>query len=217
MHRFSLSTLVGALALAGGFLSFAAGAADARTLRLVAIGDSLVDGYMLNEGQGFVPRLQVALRNSGYDVVVGDEGIFGEKASGGLRHLDSIIRAGADAVILELGANDMLRGVDPGTTYSALDQMLTKLEQAHIPVLLTGMIAAPDGMFMFVPHRGQAYIDQFNGIYATLAARHPVIFYPFFLDARRPTARCSFGITSIRTPPAFRRSSGGCCRACRSS
>ncbi len=101
-------------------------------------------------------------------------GVSGDTASGGLARLDWSVPEGTDAVILELGANDMLRGVDPQVTKAALDQILGKLAARHIPVLLAGMQAAPN--------LGADYARDFDAIYPALASTHSVVFYPFFLD-----------------------------------
>ena len=152
----------------------AAGAAAAKPIRLLAFGDSLTAGYGLPPGQGFAPKLEAALRKQGRDVTVVDGGVSGDTTSGGLARLDWTLGDGADAVILELGANDMLRGVDPKVPDANLDKMLATLKAKHIPVLLAGMHTPPS--------MGREYSDAFDAIYPELARRHGVPLYPFFLN-----------------------------------
>jgi len=156
-----------------GLILFA-GAAKAETIRLVALGDSLSAGYELAPGESFPAQLEAALKASGRDVAVANAGVSGDTASGGLSRLDWAIPEGTQGVILELGANDALRGVDPSITERALDQILAALAERDIPVLLAGMIAPPN--------MGPDYAEAFNPIYARLAAKHDAILYPFFLE-----------------------------------
>ncbi len=151
-----------------------AASATAKPVRLLAFGDSLTAGYGLPPGQGFVPKLEAALRKQGHDVTVVDGGVSGDTTSGGLARLDWTLGDGADAVILELGANDMLRGVDPKIPDANLDTMLAAFRDKHIPVLLAGMHTTPS--------MGREYSDKFDAIYPTLARRYHVALYPFFLD-----------------------------------
>ena len=162
---------------AGLMLALAAGgaaSAAAKPIRLLAFGDSLTAGYGLPPGQGFAPRLEAALRKQGHDVTVVDDGVSGDTTTGGLARLDWTLGDGADAVILELGANDMLRGVDPKVPDANLDKMLATFKDKHIPVLLTGMRATPS--------LGRDYAVTFDAIYPALARKYGVALYPFFLD-----------------------------------
>ena len=159
--------------LAGSVVSGAAPAA-AKPVRLVAFGDSLMAGYQLSDADGFAPRLQAALRAQGHDVTVINAGVSGDTTGDGLARLDWTLGGGADAVILELGANDMLRGLDPKISEDNLAKMLASLRAKHIPVLLAGMRAAPS--------LGQRYEAAFNAIYPALAERYGVPLYPFFLQ-----------------------------------
>jgi acyl-CoA thioesterase-1 len=143
-------------------------------IHIVALGDSLTAGYGLPDKDGFVPRLQAALTNKGVAVEIANAGVSGDTASDGLARLDWSVPQGTDAVIVELGANDMLRGIKPETTRDALDQILQRLTARHIAVMLAGMRAAPN--------LGADYGQAFNGIYAALAAKYGVVLYPFFLD-----------------------------------
>jgi acyl-CoA thioesterase-1 len=146
----------------------------AEPIQIVGFGDSLMAGYDLPPGQGFTDRLQAALRAKGHDVAVADAGVSGDTTSSGLARLDWSVPAGTDLVILELGGNDMLRGIDPALVEKNLDMMLARLRDRHIPVLLVGMVAAPN--------LGHAYGEAFGAIYPRLARKYGAILYPFFLD-----------------------------------
>ncbi|WP_027169707.1 arylesterase [Mesorhizobium sp. WSM3224] len=148
--------------------------ARADTFTIVGFGDSLTAGYGLGPGQGFTDRLQAALRAKGLDVTVANAGVSGDTTSGGLSRLDWSVPDGTRLVILELGANDMLRGVAPDIAENNLDAMLAKLKQRNIPALLAGMRAAPN--------LGADYQKTFDTIYPRLAAKYAVPLYPFFLD-----------------------------------
>jgi acyl-CoA thioesterase-1 len=147
--------------------------AEAKTVKIVALGDSLTAGLGLAESAAFPAKLTRALKAKGINATVANAGVSGDTASGGLERLDWSVPPGTDAVILELGANDMLRGVDPKVTKSALTQIINKLEARHIPVLLAGMKA--------LRNLGNDYVHAFDGIYPALASTHNVVFYPFFL------------------------------------
>jgi acyl-CoA thioesterase-1 len=162
-----------ATALAVVAWALAPGAAAARSVKIVALGDSLTAGFGLAENAAFPARLAEALHARGIAVSVANAGVSGDTASGGLQRLDWSVPPGTDAVILELGANDMLRGIDPRVTKSALATILHKLNARHIPVLLAGMKASPN--------MGIDYVHAFDNIYPALASTHRVVFYPFFL------------------------------------
>ncbi len=155
-------------------LGLAAVPAEARTLRVVALGDSLTAGYGLPPGAAFPDVLARALKAHGWNVDVVNAGVSGETATDGLARYDWSVRAGTDALIVELGANDMLRGLDPGAAEAALAQILAKARAAHVATLLTGMRAAPN--------LGADYQRRFDAIYPDLAKRFGVALYPFFLD-----------------------------------
>jgi len=144
---------------------------------VLAFGDSLTAGYGLDQGLGFAPQLQATLRRHGIAATVVDGGVSGDTSEAGKARLgwtlDGLERK-PDLVILELGANDMLRGLDPGLTENNLDTMLVELRRRQIPVLLAGMRAAPN--------LDPAYVARFDAIYPALATRHGVRSYPFFLD-----------------------------------
>jgi acyl-CoA thioesterase I len=151
------------------------GPGQARTLRLLVIGDSLTAGFGLPQGQGFAPRLETALKARGHDVPVIDAGVSGDTSAGGLARLDWAMADRPDAVLLELGANDGLRGLPPGRMQSNLAAILDRLAARGIPVLLAGMLAPPN--------HGADYGREFAAVFESLARERPdVIFYPFFLD-----------------------------------
>lgn len=145
-----------------------------RPLRIAVLGDSLTAGYGLPAGAAFPARLQAALRAKGHAVEILDAGVSGDTASGGLSRLDWSIADGTDAVIVELGANDALRGIDPKVTRAALDGILRRLKERRMAVLLTGM-RAPRNL-------GEDYGKSFDAIYPELAQAHGVPLYPFFLE-----------------------------------
>jgi acyl-CoA thioesterase-1 len=146
----------------------------AEPLPVVGFGDSLMAGFGLGPGEGFTDRLQAALRAKGHDVAVANAGVSGDTTSGGLARLDWSVPDGTKLVVLELGANDMLRGVDPALVEQNLDAMLSRLKARRIPVVLVGMVAAPN--------LGHAYGEQFGAIYPKLAEKYGATLYPFFLD-----------------------------------
>ena len=145
-----------------------------RPVNIVVLGDSLSAGLGLPVEDAFPAKLAEALKAKGVAVTITNAGVSGDTASGGLGRLDWSVPAGTDAVIVELGANDVLRGLDPGLTKTALDTILRKLAARHIAVLLAGMRAPPN--------MGAEYARAFDAIYPALASTHPVVFYPFFLD-----------------------------------
>ena len=152
----------------------AASPVAARTIRLVVLGDSLTAGLGLPPGKAFPDRLQAALRARGWDVDVLNAGVSGDTAVDGLARYDWAVPANADALIVELGANDMLRGLEPEATKKALSAILDKARAARLPTLIAGMRAAPN--------LGAEYDRAFDAIYPALAKGHDVALYPFFLD-----------------------------------
>jgi len=165
--------ILAALLLVAG-LAFGAGRASADPLRIVGFGDSLMAGYGLDTGQSFPEKLQKALATAGHDVVIENAGVSGDTTSGGLSRLDWSVPDGTDLVILELGANDMLRGIAPDLTRRNLDAMIARLKERGIAVLLVGMRAAPN--------LGIDYQSAFDAIYPELAKKYDLVLYPFFLD-----------------------------------
>ena len=143
-------------------------------MKIVVLGDSLSAGFGLTVQDAFPAKLADALRSKGIAATVADAGVSGDTSNGGLERLDWSVPDGTDAVIVELGANDALRGIDPRLTRQALDAILKRLQDRHIAVLLAGM-KAPRNM-------GTDYTQDFDAIYPALASAYPVVFYPFFLD-----------------------------------
>ncbi len=147
--------------------------AAARTLKLVALGDSLTAGYELPQDAAFPVVLEAALRRAGYEVSVVNAGVSGNTAAQGLARLDWSVPDGTDGVILELGANDMLQGLDPDRTREVLDRIIAALAARHVKVLIAGMLASPN--------LGAEYQTAFDRIYPELAAKYRAPLYPFFL------------------------------------
>lgn len=155
-------------------LPIAAGAAPG-PVRLLVLGDSLAAGYGLPAADGFQAQLAAALRARGHAVQIVDGAVSGDTTAGGLARLDWALADGADAAIVELGANDGLRGIDPRSTEANLAAILDALAARHIPVLLTGMLAPPN--------LGADYGAAFDAVFPRLAAARPgLVFDPFFLE-----------------------------------
>jgi len=146
----------------------------AKPIKMVVLGDSLSAGYGLPGPAAFPIRLQKALEAKGIKVEMSNAGVSGDTASGGRERLDWSVPDGTDAVIVELGANDALRGIDPAVTRAALSDIITKLQARKIAVLLCGMLAPPN--------YGSEYAAKFNAIYPDLSKSLGVRLYPFFLD-----------------------------------
>ncbi len=158
-------------ALASPVIAQAQGTAP---LKLVALGDSLSAGYNLPQEAAFPAVLEKALRAKGYKVEVANAGVSGDTASAGLDRLDWSVPDGTDGVIVELGANDMLRGLDPAVTRQAIEAIVERLKARNIPVMLAGMYASRN--------LGPEYIAKFDTIYSDIAKKHDLVLYPFFLD-----------------------------------
>lgn len=148
--------------------------AQQHVVQLVGFGDSLMAGYQLASSESYTAQLEAALKAKGHDVVVTNAGVSGDTTSGGLARVDWSVPDGTHGVILELGANDALRGIAPEETEKNLDSILARLKERGIAVLLVGIMAPPN--------MGGDYAERFNGIYARLAEKHDVPLYPFFLD-----------------------------------
>jgi acyl-CoA thioesterase-1 len=156
-----------------GTAAVSAAAADG-PVKIVVLGDSLSAGLGLPVEFAFPAKLAAALKAKGIAVTIANAGVSGDTASGGLGRLDWSVPDGTEAVILELGANDALRGLDPNLTKAALDTILSRLSARHIPVLLAGMLA-PRNL-------GPEFARSFDAIFPALASAHGSVFYPFFLD-----------------------------------
>ena len=151
---------------------------------VLAFGDSLSAGYQLKPGESFPAQLQVALVKAGRNVTVKNAGVSGDTSTAGRARLNWVLaglKTKPDLVILELGANDMLRGQDPAIAKANLDAMLSELGKRKIPVILAGMRASPN--------LGATYVKQFDAMYGALAAKHKVRLYPFFLDGVAATPK----------------------------
>ena len=162
-------------------------------LEIVALGDSLTAGYRLGPKEGFVPQLEAWLAaNSGTEIRVHNAGVSGDTSAGGRARLTWSLSAAKkgypDLVILELGANDMLRAINPSQTRANLTAIMEELAKRQIPVLIAGMMATPN--------LGAAYAEEFNPIYPSLAAKYGASLYPFFLDgvAAKPELNLDDGI-----------------------
>ncbi len=147
---------------------------DGKPVKLVAFGDSLTAGLGLPDGASFPAKLEAALRAKGYKITVVNAGVSGDTVADGLARLDWSIPQDADAVIVELGANDALRGLDPKATRTGLDEIVKRLRQRNVAVMLAGMYA-PRNL-------GPDYVAQFDPIYPDLAKSYDLPLYPFFLD-----------------------------------
>jgi acyl-CoA thioesterase-1 len=151
-----------------------ANTATAAPIKILALGDSLTAGFGLTEADGFCPQLEKALKGAGHDVQVVDGGVSGDTTADALARLDWSLADKPDVVIVELGGNDALRGLDPAQAKANLDAILTRLQKQRRVVLLAGM-KAPRNL-------GKDYDAAFDAMYPELAARHGVALYPFFLD-----------------------------------
>jgi acyl-CoA thioesterase-1 len=160
-------------------------AAKAAPLRMVVLGDSLVAGYQLKASDAFPAQLERALKARGYDVEVMNAGVSGDTTADGLARVRWAVPGQTDAVIVELGANDALRGLDPGRARASLDSIIKIVKAGGAEVLLAGMQA---------PHNwGEDYVKAFDAIYPVLAAKHGVLLYPFFLDGIALDAKLNLG------------------------
>ncbi len=166
MLKFVIGLCVGLLMMGG--------AAMAQPLTILALGDSLTAGYGLAPNEAFPVKLEAALKAKGHDVTVVNAGVSGDTAADGAARLDWALTDDVRAAIVELGANDMLRGLPPAQAEEAIGRILARLKDKNIPVLLAGM-RAPANM-------GPDYQKQFDGMYQRLADKYGALLYPFFLD-----------------------------------
>jgi acyl-CoA thioesterase I len=161
-----------AIFLFAALLTISRASADTKTI--LALGDSLTAGYGLDPGSAFPARLEQALKAKGHDVTIINAGVSGDTAAQGEARLDWSLTDDVDAVIVELGANDALRGLDPAQAEASLSTVLQNLKQRGLPVLLAGMKAPPN--------LGPDYVASFDAIYPRLAQANGALLYPFFLD-----------------------------------
>jgi len=169
-----IAVLMLALMTVAGPASAPAWADATKPVKLVVLGDSLSAGLGLPAQEAFPAKLQKALQAKGIDIDMTNAGVSGDTASGGRDRLDWSVPDGTEGVIVELGANDALRGIDPDVTRSALTEIVQRLKARKIPVMLCGMLAPPN--------YGADYAARFNSIYPDLAKKFDVPLYPFFLD-----------------------------------
>jgi acyl-CoA thioesterase-1 len=165
---------VAAFFIVWSLMALGTSARAAAPIRLMVLGDSLTAGYGLPHEDGFQAQLAKALAAQGHEVRIIDAAVSGDTSAGGLARLDWALGDGADAAIVELGANDMLRGLDPGQMETNLASILDTLAARHIPVLLTGMLA--------LPNLGADYGKAFKAAFDRLGTRKGVIYDPFFLE-----------------------------------
>jgi acyl-CoA thioesterase-1 len=199
-HEFTVRFAVKLTFIASACLLLISQPAYADKKVIVVLGDSLVAGYGLAPGEAFPEQLDKLLKTKGHDVDVVNAGVSGDTTADGLARLDWSLGDKTDAVILELGANDALRGISPKVTAENLEKIVAKLRQRNIEILLAGMKAPPN--------MGNEYVNEFDAIYPNLAKKYDLIFYPFFLqgvvanpqlnqaDGMHPTAQ---GIVKITT------------------
>lgn len=166
----------------------AASAQTQRAVRIVAFGDSLTAGFRLAPGEAFPVKLEKALRARGHSVEVANAGVSGDTTAAGLARLDWAVPDGTDIVILEFGANDALRGIDPAVARRNLDTMITRLKAKRARILLAGMHAPRNW--------GDDYVRRFDAIFPDLAREHGLTLYPFFLEgvALRPELNLDDGL-----------------------
>jgi acyl-CoA thioesterase-1 len=169
----TFKALAGAI-IAAVLLVSVAVRADAGTIDIVGFGDSLMAGYELPPEDAFPARLEKLLKGKGHDVTIANAGVSGDTTADGLARIDWSIPDGTEGVILELGANDALRGLSPAESRANLEAAIMRLKERNIPILLVGILAPPN--------MGEDYARQFNAIYKDLAAKHGLILYPFLLD-----------------------------------
>lgn len=166
-----------------------AGMAQAETVTVAALGDSLTAGYGLNQGEGFVPQLEAWLQAQGAEVVVVNAGVSGDTTAGGLSRVDWTLTPEVDAMIVALGGNDYLRGLDPAVSQANLDGILAAGQNAGVKMLLVGLTVGGN--------YGLEYKRAFEAMYATLAAKYNVPLYPDFASGLRAAAGMQEGVAEF--------------------
>ena len=155
------------------FISFVVNTAHSKTTKVIVFGDSLIAGYGLLKEDGFVNQLQNKINHSKINLKLTNSGISGETSTGLLNRFKWVLEEEYDAVIISIGANDALRGINPIITYRNIENILIYLKKNKIPTMLIGM-KAPSNL-------GKEYVNEFNAIYPNLSKKYDVFFYPFFL------------------------------------
>ena len=155
------------------FISFVINIAHSKTTKVIVFGDSLIAGYGLLKEDGFVNQLQNKINHSKINLKLTNSGISGETSTGLLNRFKWVLEEEYDAVIISIGANDALRGINPTITYRNIENILIYLKKNKIPTMLIGM-KAPSNL-------GKEYVNEFNAIYPNLSKKYNVFFYPFFL------------------------------------
>ena len=155
------------------FISFVVNIAHSKTTKVIVFGDSLIAGYGLLKEDGFVNQLQNKINHSKINLKLTNSGVSGETSTGLLNRFKWVLEEEYDAVIISIGANDALRGINPIITYRNIENILIYLKKNKIPTMLIGM-KAPSNL-------GKEYVNEFNAIYPNLSKKYDVFFYPFFL------------------------------------
>ena len=162
------------IVICAALLSASFAQAQDKPIQIVGLGDSLMAGYQLPPSDSYTAQLEAALKAKGINVTITNAGVSGDTSSGGLARAEWSVPDGTDGVILELGANDALRGISPADTEKNLEAIITGFKKRNIPVLLVGIMAPPN--------MGDDYGKRFNPIYEQLAKKHGLPLYPFFLE-----------------------------------
>jgi acyl-CoA thioesterase-1 len=180
--------IITATLICGGLHGVPPVVAKDKAVHIVAFGDSLIAGYGLPPGSDFASRLATVLSKKGANARITNAGVSGDTTTAGLARFDWAIAADTDAVVLELGANDGLRGIAPKIARANLDKILSKLKARNIPVLLAGMLAPANW--------GEKYAIQFNSMFAELATQYGALLYPFFLEGiiTKPSLKLADGL-----------------------
>jgi acyl-CoA thioesterase-1 len=181
----ALLLTVGLTTLPGGAQPQTKPASKGTPVRIVVLGDSLVAGFQIKVSEAFPAQLERALKARGHAVEVANAGVSGDTTAGGLERVAWAVPKGTDAVILELGANDALRGLDPALAKVNIEKIITQLKADGAEVLLAGMLAPSNW--------GEAYRQAFDAMYASLSAKHGTLLYPFFLDGIVMDAKLNLG------------------------
>jgi acyl-CoA thioesterase-1 len=166
--------LISLIVLGGALVPQVVSAQDNKPLQIVGLGDSLMAGYQLEASESYTAQLQKALEAKGLNVVVNNAAVSGDTSTGGRERAQWSVPDDTDGVILELGANDALRGISPDETRKNLEAMIESFQARDISVMLIGILAPPN--------MGGDYADKFNAIYQSLADKYQLTLYPFFLD-----------------------------------